>query len=294
MIYKKCLTAKQRLNAVLVLDENETKLNIIVESNGILRVYGPCSYIIPSLEKGNTQEFVDKFLKFDTEPFIKFYENYLIEKEEKRLKAIAEERITEENRISSLKKRILSCENPRELSEEFGITIVEVAGHWSDLYNGRSSYAFLLPYLDQVEIVELAVELHGIYGDFGELCRRDGEHHSTFNEHNNLKRYQNALKNHFNGNDYFQFSQESEKESYCERIREAAEENNIDKVMMLVKEYENLEDGYYDCNRIIQISSLDLESPKLTGYREDVYSYCFGFTFDNKYSFKRVDEDGEN
>ena len=293
MLYKKCLTAKQRLNAVLISDENETTSVMVVQSNNKFSVHETHNTIIPSLKLGYSQEFIDKFEEFDIQPFVDYYNGFLIKKEEKRLKMIEDERIAEEKRISYLKERILSCNTPLELAEEFDITIIDTASHWSDLYNGKSNNAFIFGDLQQIEAVELAIELHDMEGEFGEFRRRDGAQHSTFNEYRDLQDYQDALKRHFNGDNFWYRSQETEKETYCDRIKEAAEETDMNKILALTSDYQELESGYYDCNRNLEISELELESIDLMGYRYDVYSYSFGFKLNDVSSFKKTEDENE-
>jgi hypothetical protein len=219
------------------------------------------------------------------EPFINAFNEWQIKRAQKIKDDLFQKELIEQNRISDLKTRILKCETPLELAEEFNLKIVETAGHWSDLYEGRSGYAVFIDNLKNYEIMQLAKELHSIEGEWGELCRRDGEHHSTFKYHYDLESYQKALHDHFNGNDFFYHSQETEAEEMLRQIKEDAE--SMEDIREIFKKYDELKSGYYDCNGNLEMLESDLESESLTGYRYDVYSYDFGFRFFNKYSFNQ-------
>jgi hypothetical protein len=219
----------------------------------------------------------------------------------------------EQQRIADLRTRVERCETPDDLADEFGLTRIETASHWSDLYEGRSSYAILVYNQKEYEILEMAIDIHGADGEWGEAKHRGGEHHHTFSSvWGGLKEYQENCKSHFNGNNYFYKSQESEAEFYKERISEAIEQKQeqlnksffnddfddinvslMERIENLIKEWRNIEAGYYDCNGNLEISEEDLESDDFTGYSEDVYSYRFGFNFSYKYSFKEVEEEEE-
>lgn len=219
------------------------------------------------------------------EPFISAFNEWQKKREQKIKDDLFQKELTEQNRISDLKTRILKCETPLELAEEFNFKIIETAGHWSDLYEGRSGYAVFIDNLKDYEIMQLAKELNEIKGEWGELCHRDGEHHHKFSFQYDLESYQKSLHDHFNGNDYFYHSQETEADELLRQIKEDAE--GIEDVRAILKQYDNLEAGYYDCNGNLQMLESDLESKSLTGYRYDVYSFCFGFKFENKESFNQ-------
>jgi len=225
------------------------------------------------------------------QPFIDFYEKGINDKKIEAERLAEEAKIAETKRIDDIKLRIEGCESPTELANEFGLKIVETAGHWSDLYEGRSSYAIMINSSDDNEIMEMAKDMLDVSGEFGELCNRAGEHHHTFNSCYSLKEYQKGLKLHFGGDKFFYRSQESEQESYLERIKEA---EDIDDIKKLIKQFDEIEEGYYDCNGNLEMSSSDLESEELTGYSYDVYSYNFGFNFEFKYSFKKDDDNEED
>ena len=233
---------------------------------------------------------------FDEKPFVEWFLNYKELKAEKERIAKEEAIAKEEQRIAELKTCILNCKTPVELAEEFGLSLFETAAHWSDLYEGRSRYAVAIANREDYEIVRMAVDLHEIEGIFGEARTRDGEHHSTFNDygyHTDLSDYQKALKRHFAGDKFFYKSQEVDADWYCDEINDAAEDHDIDKVLALVKEYEELEAGYYDCNGNLEMLEADLEDADIAGYSYDVYNYCFAFEFAYKCYFKEVEEEEE-
>lgn len=68
MTYKKCLTAKQRLNAVLISDDNGMTSVMVVRSDNKFSLHEKHKAITPSLELGYKQEFIDKFEEFDIQP----------------------------------------------------------------------------------------------------------------------------------------------------------------------------------------------------------------------------------
>jgi hypothetical protein len=188
----------------------------------------------------------------------------------------------EKQRIVDLRLRIGKCETPREFADEFNLHIIETGNHWSDLYEGRSHYGINILNSKEFEIIELAIEIHNIDGNYGESKRRDGENYSTFyNKYDGLEDYQNNLKSYFNGDNYFYKSQETDEEFYIEQIKECT---TIDDVKSLIEKFDEIESGYYDGNGNIEISDKDLNDGDLTGYRSDIYTFQFCYRFDfNKY-----------
>lgn len=281
----KVLTGKQYLKAFII------ESNIVVETpNKTFGIYDKDSTntFIPTIEKC-TQELVNK-INFDEIPFIEAFEKWKLKREQEKERIIKETKEKEEKRIAELEERIKECNSPAELSEMFGLTQFEIASHWSDLYEGRSTNGFMVTSKEDNEIVELAASIHDWDGEFGEARRRDGENHRTFNSVcDGLEDYQKCLKDHFNGNDYFYRSKETEEEFYLEQIKEA---EDIEDIKKIIGEYEELEDGYYDCNGNLEISDESLNNDELTGYCEDVYCYSFAFKFDfwNKWNKNEIEE----
>lgn len=187
--------------------------------------------------------------------------------------------------IEDLREGIRHCETPHELAQVFGLDVVELANHWSELHSGRSRHGILISDREDYEVVRLAVEIHGGDGEFGQARRRDGEHHSTFNAvWGGLEEYQKEVYDYFsNSSDYFYKSQEGEEEYILERIRAA---DNIEAIQDIINEYEELEEGYYDCNGTLIMPSETLDDPDFTGYGQDVYSYSFCYDIGRKYSWK--------
>jgi hypothetical protein len=224
------------------------------------------------------------------EPFIKAYEDFKNKKESERLEKIEIARIAEEKRIQEIKDTALQCESPSELIDSFNLTIVETASHWSDLYEGRSGYAIKINSRQEFEDFEIIKNILNINGEYVELRNRAGEHHCTSNSQYDLDSYQKALKNHFNGDHFFFSSKETEHDLYLEKIKEA---DDIEEIESILKDYNKIETGYYDCNGNLEMLEEDLESDNITGYRYDVYSYFFGFEFTNKNSFNQNEKDEE-
>lgn len=297
MTTKKVLTAKKLLPC-LIIDRDNTGVTwaVIQRTDGTFGFHDHTNFIgREDIEKDpapyyagiSRQDFLKNF-DFDEKPFIDAFEKFLREKEAARIEKQRSARETEEKRISDLKEEIAACENPRDLADRFKLSVVELASHWSDLYEGRSTIGILISDAKENEILELAKEIHGIDGCFGEARRRDGEHHSTFSETYDLASYQEGCKKHFNGDNYFYKSQESEKEFYLEQIKQC---EDIEEVQALIKDYEELEAGYYDCNGNLEISEKQLNNPDFTGYSEDVYSYSFCFKFWQGNNWKEEDEE---
>lgn len=286
MTTQKVLTAKKFLPCLLI--ENWA---VIKRSDGTFGFHDHTNYytIEQAKEQGRSEEFLNQF-EFNEKPFIDAFEKFKKDKEQARIEAKKAAIEAEEKRISDLKEEIAACENPRDLADRFKLSVVELASHWSDLYEGRSTIGILISDAKENEILELAKEIHDIDGCFGEARRRDGEHHSTFSETYDLASYQEGCKEHFNGDNYFYKSQESEKEFYLGQIKQC---EDIEEVQALVKDYEELEAGYYDCNGNLEIEEEKLESADFTGYYEDVYSYSFCFKFWQGNKWKEEDEDEE-
>lgn len=277
---EKTFTAKKGYNCLIL-----NNYAIVLSSDGNYRVFDAYST--------NTNGVAN----FDEQPFINAFNDWQKANEVKKiaeLKALEElkeqNRIKEENRISILKNRIEVCGSPVELATEFNLSLIETAGHWSDLYEGRSSYAVLITDQSEYEIIEMAIQIHGIEGEYGESRNKAGEHHSTFNYQYSLDEYQNNLKKHFNGDKYFYRSQSEDENIYLDKIKDA---ENIEDIKEIISEYDELESGYYDCNGNLEITEEALNDLNLTGYSEDVYTYTFCYRFDDKnlFSTKILDDE---
>lgn len=283
---QKVLTNKQGLQSLIIND-----LNIVVKkTNGEFGIYDSSSTktTIPTSEQLDFDElpFIEAFNKWEIAKVTKEFQ----EKQEQE-KKIEQTRLNEEKRILDLKERISKCETPRELSDEFGLSIIETASHWSDLYKGHSKYAVQISNREEFEIMEMAQSIYNIDGSFGESKKRAGEHHHTFDKvYNGMDGYQKYLKTHFSGNNYFYKSQENCEDFYMEQIKEASD---IEEVKKIISNFDELEGGYYDCNGNLEITDEELNDDDLSGYSQDVYHFSFSFQFDYKNSFSEIIEEEE-
>lgn len=227
--------------------------------------------------------------EFDPAPFIEAFEKYKAEKEAARLKKLEEDKIKEVARIATLKERIKKCSTPVELAKEFSdeLKAVEIANHWSDLYEGRSKRGLLIFGRAGFEIMEMAIEIHGIEGQFGEATNRAGEHHHTFSRNaSSLQDYQKI--EHFRSDHYTERTKETEEEVFLERVREA---ETMERVAEITREFEAFEDGiYHNASESLVISANDLYDADFSGYSEDVYQYSFAFCFEG-YEFHAEQEE---
>lgn len=229
-----------------------------------------------------------------TQPFIYAFKKYFTDQAAADAAKIEAAKLAETTRISALRERIKKCETPNELADEFGLTKIETAAHWSDLYKGRSKFAVRICNREDAEIMEMAIDILNISGGYGEARHRNGESHSTFSRgYSGLSDYQIYLLAHFSGDQYFYKSQESEKDFYCEQIAEAAGEGDIEKVKSLMSDYEDIEAGYYDCNGNLEMSDEQLNDPDRSGYNYDIYSYSFAFRFEFIEKFNDKEEEDE-
>lgn len=265
------ITTKKGYTAVIINDDT----TIVNKENEY--------FVYPNVANGIVSED-----QSGIQPFIDFYEKGINDKKIEAEKIAEEKRLYEEERIKEIEKRIETCETPVELANEFGLTIVETASHWSDLYEGRSGYAIKIGSLEECEIVEMAVKKLNIDGEFGELKNRAGEHHNTFSSVYDLKDYQEGIKRYFYGDKFFVKTKESEEDFILEQIKES---DDLDEIRSIITNYDEMEEGVYDCNGNLEITTEDLESPELLGYSYDVYTYCFGFQFEHKYSFQEEESD---
>lgn len=193
------------------------------------------------------------------------------EREERRQAAVEAER----KRIHDLEDFVKGM-TPQDFGEAFNIKSVETASHWSDLYEGRSSFALVISSDEELEALEIAIRVNDWAGDYGELCNRAGEHHHTFNSVYDLKDYRRNVENYFDEK-YFLITKENEEEVYLERIQGA---DSMEEVADLVSEFNNLEEGYYSAGGLLVYEGVSFEN--FWGYYYDVYSYSFGFKFSSK------------
>lgn len=278
----KVRTAKNNLEAVRLFDDENRTIKIIVrQQTGHFGFYDFCNYIADDDQTG-------------LEEFVSAYENFMQAKEEKKLAKIAEAKKIEEEKKLSEEKRIADFISdikvfswPEELCEYLNLDVVETARHWSDLHNGRSGYGCKITSKTEYEDFKLAVKTLNIDGEFGELCHVAGAHHWTFDRFYGLEDYQNSCKKHFNGDNHFYYSQEESKDSYLERIKEC---DDIDSVKDIIKQFDELKAGYYDCNGNLEMLESDLESEDFCGYSYDNKTFQFGFKFEYKNRFNNNEQ----
>lgn len=190
----------------------------------------------------------------------------------------------ESERIEALQESVRGL-TPQDFENQTGIKAVETASHWSDLYEGRSSFAFIISSDEELELLETAISVNNWRGEFGELCKRDGAHHSTFSSVYGIEDYRKNCERYFDEK-YFAKDKESEEESYMERIKEA---ESMDDVREIMKEFDEMEEGYYSCGGSLVMSGLSFSD--FWGYYYDVYSYSFGYRLPSKdYYYNGVEE----
>jgi len=282
MTTKKLLTAKKLLPCLRVND-----IYVILRSDGKFIFHYTTNTVDPL---GN--EELMKMASFDEAPFIAAYDNYMAEKRRKidEEKKAAEER--EAARIAVISERIKNCEDIEELINEFDLKDVETASHWSDLYEGRSGRAIIIGDRQDKEVLDMAIDMLGISGEWGECKHRDGEHHNTFGaiyEADTIDGYREVVERHFSSDHYFWKSKETEAGFLLtEKIKEITEEYadtpeiGLGKVADILNEFDDLESGYYDCNGNLIMPDIELNSDDFTGYSEDVYTYSYAFNLTRK------------
>lgn len=214
-----------------------------------------------------------------TPELIQQFSDAFIANQEAREKAREDARIEaariERERIEAIKESVTGL-TPQDFEREFGIKAVETASHWSDLYEGRSSLAFIISSDKELELLETAISVNNWEGKFGELCNRAGEHHHTFSSVYDLADYRKNCERYFDDK-YFAKSKEIEHDSYLERIKEA---EDIDDVRTLLAEFDSIEEGYYSCGGSLVKEGFDFDD--FWGYYYDVYSYSFCYKLPSK------------
>jgi len=167
----------------------------------------------------------------------------------------------------------LSDLTAQEFINEFDFASTETAKHWSDLYEGKSSFAIIVSSDEELELLKRAISLNGWAGEWGELRKRDGEHHSTFDSYYDINDYRSSVEQRFDAKfDYI--DKETEEGSFLEQIKEA---DDLDEVRAILTEFDELEEGYYDDELLIRDNS---NFDDFWGYSYDVYTYSFGFKLD--------------
>jgi len=167
----------------------------------------------------------------------------------------------------------LSDLTAQEFINEFDFASTETAKHWSDLYEGTSSFAIIVSSDEELELLKRAISLNGWAGEWGELCRRDGAHHSTFESFYDVEDYRTSVEKRFDEKfDYI--TKETKECSFLEQIKEA---DTMEEIRDIMTEFDELEEGYYDDELLIRDNS---NFDTFFGYSYDVYTHSFGFRLD--------------
>lgn len=225
-----------------------------------------------------------------TEDLINEFSTAFIDYQEEKERALEQKRLEaariERERIQGIEKSVAGM-TPNDFCECYSIKATETARHWSDLYEGRSSFAFIIDNDTDLELVEIASEVNKWGGEFGELKRRDGEHHSTFSSVYDLHDYRKNCENYFS-EQYFYRDKETEHETFLDRIKEA---ESMDDIRNIMTEYDNIEDGYYSNGGSLVVGG---NFTDFWGYYYDVYSYSFGYKLPSKAVFYDGIEEDED
>jgi len=285
MNIQKIKTAKNNLEAVRLFDdENRTIKFVVRQQSGHFGFYDECNYVVTEDPTG-IEEFLSAY-----EIFLAKQESKRLEKFTRKAKETEVKRLSEEKRIADLISVFKEFKEPYQLCEYLNLDLVITAKHWNELYNGKAGYGVKICSKAEYEDFKLAVETLGIEGKFGELCHVVGEHHWTFSWNHGLEDYQVSCKKYFSGTNYFYHSQDESHDFYMERIKNA---ESINDVKDIIKEYDELEACYCDCNGNLIILESDLENEDFTGYGFDNKISQFGFKFNFKYKFNDNEETEE-
>ena len=182
-----------------------------------------------------------------------------------RLGIITDEEFTMNKRISDITERILKCSNPSELIKEFNFIEHEIENHSDEL----NHYICVELRYEDVEIMEMAVKLLNISGNFGEGVSTDGYVYIEFTPiTGGLKGYQENCIRYFNNPDEFLHK------SSPKCVNELLDDDEF-------------ADGYYDidCDDYLILESKELYDKKFTGYYEDIRYNFFCFKFEHMDKF---------
>lgn len=243
----------------------------------------PAYNMYPNVAKGSEIEQTSELIAEFTAAFNSIQEGKEATIEQVKAEIAEAERL----RIQKIEESVKGM-TPSEFSDSFGVKVQETASHWNDLYNGRSSFAFIIDDNETLELVEIAETVNNWGGEYGELCRRDGEHHSTFSSVYDLKSYRKNCEKYFDEK-YFAKSKEIEEDSFLERMKDA---ESIDEIREAMNEYDEMEEGYYSCGGSLVYEGFDFSN--FWGYYYDVYGYSFGYKLPSKSVFyEGVEEEAE-
>lgn len=150
----------------------------------------PIYTVYNNLAKGNYSEGSEELKQEFTAAFLNHFKE--IERKNKAYQKAVQE--AELARIKGIEE-IVKGMTPQEVAEYYDLEICETAGHWNDLYTGRSSFALKISSAEENEIVEIAGEINNWSGEFGELINRAGEHHHNFSGVYSLEDYRQNCRN---------------------------------------------------------------------------------------------------
>lgn len=232
---------------------------------------------------GTTIAETPELIKTFTEAFLNHFKAKAEREEAQRREAEEKER----ERIQEIKD-VVKGMTPQDIANYYDLSTAETAGHWNDLYSGKSSFAILINSHEENEIIQIAADVNDWEGEFGETIHRAGEHNSNFSRFYDLKDYQKRVEQHFDENFIFK-SQDSDSEFYFEKIQEA---EDMDEVLEIVEKYKNLEEGYYSEGWDAPIFE-GSDFSNCFGYSYDVYGYNFAYNFPSKRYFYAGPEEEE-
>jgi len=236
----------------------------------------------PNITKGSVIEQTAELIAEFTAAFNSIQEEKEKAMEQKRKQEAEAERL----RIQNIEESVKGM-TPQDFADSFDISVKETARHWSDLHNGRSSFAFIISDDQTLELVQIAESVNGWAGEYGELKHRDGEHHSNFSSVYDIEYYRKNCEQYF-CEKYFSRSKETEEDGYFERMQNA---ESIEEIRDLMKEYDEIEEGYYSAGGSLVYEGFDFSD--FWGYSYDVYGYCFGYKLPSKKVFYEGVEEEE-
>ncbi len=248
----------------------------IVKKEGAAPLYHLYKNIAKGTQITNSKELEEEF----SLAYFNILEEQMKALEEKR----KEEREKEVKRINEIKNTVKGM-TPQNFADFYSISTFETAQHWSYLYEGRSSFALQISSQKEYELIKIASEENNWGGEFGELKNRAGEHHNTFNGFYDLEDYQKRCEQYFN-EEFTLKTKETEQESFFELIKEKIENEEIttmEEISDFIKDFENMEDGYYNGNGNLEFENFDFKN--FFGYSYDVYYYKFGYRLPSKEIF---------
>ena len=258
------------INSISFVRKGERISAIINNEFSVVLIDGKFN-VYHNISRGASFEATQEQIKQFSEAFIANQ----VAREKAREDARIEAARIERERIEAIKESVTGL-TPQDFEREFGIKAVETASHWSDLYEGRSSFAFIISSDKELELLETAISVNKWEGEFGELCNRAGEHHHTFSSVYDLADYRKNCQNYF-GEKYFAKDKENEHDYYMERVQNA---ESLDDVRDILNEFDELVEGYYSCGGSLVKEGLDFDD--FWGYYYDVYGYSFGYRLPSK------------